>query len=615
MNTGVVFKPGSIGATTFAIMDILHSDYSREEIEVAKRSVIDTWDMFDFTSEQETKQAWELAHVLTSNDAWDPEKRSRASGTVHIVNEFLKRDVQHFFQRLLCHDTSLHMIDFNVVGDTTIHGEIGVMGYMVQNCFTTNDKHFLKMLRAHLYGFPSTAWAIGEVGEVMPDEYPGKTYADAVELSCCSDIFPVSTLKTLLEAGMLVDHPNENGDTAFMLAIYKKDGDFPSKARLLLQYGAKIDIYNLAFQNSLHIAVAGANIEGLCLVLDARKRRILSASDHGSSMGYGGLLQARGALDPDPLHQPDKDYETPLSIVINFALLGYDTRKDMIQLLIDAGASAYQDVERVSRIKAAYHTSTTPTASGIPPCYGMVNCQLIDADFEVFICMHKETYCTATSLDLEVLTSFIDMDKSVLPVASMTSPVFDAEYFFTGFTSERFEFDAGVDGLDFDIYFNAINIDNNVTYSIGLMDFSQYKLAIRFPRGPTLGNWTHGFRDDYVFTTNTVVYDGRTIAHNAVLCPDTELRKTLVALTRPLCNPLRRCQLGLTATETFERLLQGTVVDEETMRLVEEMRADQDTMTAYIHNAPDPSRRHGQPFKSAFHSLSDDLCRIIINFV
>jgi hypothetical protein len=496
------------------------------------------------------------------------------------------------------------------------------MGYMAKNVFAINDTNFSRMLRAHLYACPTTVSTIGEVGEVMPDEYPGKTYAQAVELSCSSDIFPVSTLKTLLEGGMEVDHPNENGDTAFMLVIYKKHGDFPCKARLLLEYGSKIDTYNLAFQNSLHIAIAGDNIEGLRLVLDARKKKLLKP------MTTQALSNDR-VLDPDPLHQPDKDYDTPLSIVVNFAQLDLDTRTEMLQLLINAGACADQDIEKISRNKTASHTltainqtSTASTASGIPPCYGMIHCQVIGPDIEMFICIHKKKYCTSTSVDLEVLVSFIDMHKSVLPVASMTSPAFDAEDFFTGFTSERFEFTPGVDGLDFDIYFNMRSDENGATYSIGLIDFSPYKLAIRFPRGPTPGNWTNGFRDDYVLTSNIVLYDGLTIAHNAVLCPDTDHRKTLVKLTRPFCNPLRRCQLGFTAAETFEMLLQVTVVDEETARLSKEMRSDQDNMTDYIHGLPvqDPSR-HTTPtdkrntFKSPFQRLPDDVCNKILRFI
>ena len=132
---------------------------------------------------------------------------------------------------------------------------------------------------------------------------------------------------------------------------------------------------------------------------------------------------------------------------------------------------------------------------------------------------------------------------------------------------------------------------------------------------------------EHVFSFTTASFKGYTLAHHAVLCPHPAIRRQTVGHTRALCNPLRRCHDGMTATETLEGLLQGTVVPWDVKRLLKNMRKDQDAMTTFIHRdavlldgttgvKSNPKKGVKRPrFRSPFHELSDDICRLILSFV
>ena len=158
--------------------------------------------------------------------------------------------------------------------------------------------------------------------------------------------------------------------------------------------------------------------------------------------------------------------------------------------------------------------------------------------------------------DLNILSFCLDEEKSILP-----SGGFDIEEVWLACRHQRFDFAYGVDGLDFDAHFDVMDNSRGDIQIGGCNDGATYKISIRFPRGPFLSNgWIETLSEDRIFSYTTVVYKGLTLAHHAVLCPGMEMRRSIVNITFPESNPLRKCVDGLTAAETIEALLRGTVM-------------------------------------------------------
>ena len=586
---------------TFARLEQEKFQYSRNDIEVARDKAAFRCDLATFETEGGLIECWEIAHVLTSNDCW-------GGGKSHLVDEFLKRDVEHFFACLLRKT------------DATTQS-MSVMGFMVDNIESVNEPFYLLLLRAYLYGFPGTLWYRRDVNS---DNTYGAIMATYIQITalhfcCLSDAIPAKAMKQLLEADISVDLCNNDGDTPLMLASYSAHGEFPTKLKYLITYGAKIDIYNICFQNCLHVAIAGENLEGLHCLMDARQERIRCVDETLSLVNYDTRLQERGHLNPDPLHFGDENHETPLSIAVNYVAIPYKMRMEMIALLLDAGADGDSDIHREKRILDAQ--IFTPGLA--PSFYGLITCTL-HGDFVIYATIQKDTFCLELAADFNVLQFCVDYEESILPFSNAYSGDLDALWF--ACRNQRFEFASTVDGCDFDIRFNVTGIREDITIA-NHNEEADFKVCIRFPRGPFYSDeWVDVLSQTHVLSFKTSIYKSQTLAHRAVTCPYTDLRQSIVHFTMDICNPLRKCDMGLTAAETFEALLVGTVVPHNVRSLVRNMRKKQDNMMTYVLRdalllpgelrVVKASANGKRPkFKSPFHDLSDDICWLILGFM
>ncbi|KAJ1470474.1 hypothetical protein T484DRAFT_1753825 [Baffinella frigidus] len=446
----------------------------------------------------------------------------------------------------------------------------------------------------------------------MDDDTFTQVGCTALQTAACHDDVPMFVVKTLLEARALVDLANDNGDTALMMCVQNRGLRSMAKFKCLLEYGARIDPYNLCFQSVIHLAVACENIPALDMLLQTRKR-ILQGMPR-----LGGRKIER--LKPDPLHLPDEDHETPILLLCRTKDMHYKTRGLILSLLLNAGADADVDRDREARTLTARKRGT----GNVPPCWGLINCHLL-GDFLIFFSVHKETYSMDVTVGLEMLVLCLDKDLSVLPSRDM--PEFDIRMVFMRCMKQQFEFDASVDGVDMDIHFNIHDTTGFDTQVVGCNDGGEYKLAIRFPRGPCpVKFWTDELDSKPVFNWNIVMNKKYTLAHYAVVCPCPVFRRRLVHMAKPLCNPMRKCAKGLTAMETLQRVLVGTVVDWETKRLLASMRKDQAVMMSYIYDESCPGHcvevvatktrpKARAKTKSPFHRLSGDVCRHILSFL
>ena len=530
-------------------------------------------------------------------------------GKSHIVDEFLKRDVEHFFTCLLRKTDPMTQA-------------MSVMGFMVNNIECVNEPCYLILLRAYLYGFPKTLWYCRDVNPENTFGAISTTHIQitALQFCCVSDAVPAKVMKILLEADIWVDLCNDEGDTPLMLASYRADGEFPAKVKCLITYGANIDINNICFQNCLHIAIAGENLEGLRYLMDARRERIRCVNETSSIVDYDTRLQERNALDPDPLHFGDENHETPLTIAVNYTLLEYKMRMEIIDILVKAGADGDTDIHREKRALDAKRL--TPGLA--PSFYGLITCTLHD-EFVVYATIQKDIFCLELAVDFNILQFCVDYNESVLPFSHNAFDG-DLDKLWYACRSQRFKFAAGVDGCDFDIHYNLTDIREDIVIA-NHHEEADFKVCIRFPRGPFYSEeWLDVLSRRHVLSFKTAFYKDQTLAHRAIQCPYVDLRQSIIHFTMDLCNPLRKCDMGLTATETFEALLLGTVVPCNVRSLVRKMRKKQDNMVTYIFKdalllpgeplkEKAPTNKKRPKFRSPFHDLSDDICRMILGFM
>jgi hypothetical protein len=591
--------PHYIASVTITRLEHENVAYTRKTIVNARFQAVHCCGEMDFVSEKGLIECWEIAHILTSDGSW-------GSGESHLVNDFLKMDVEYFFAKLL------RMTECT-------KDDLTVVSYMIDNIAFVHDRCYIILLRAYMFGYPNTLWCRDEVdsdntGGIIQESAKNIT---ALQFCCHTDVIPLSVLKILLEGDALVDTTNDGGDTPLMMAVVRRDGDFPLKVKALIDYGARIDTYNLCFQNSLHIAVAGQNMKGVSIILEARRERIRCATEPSSIVSFDTRLQERCALDPDPLHFPDEDQSTPLVIAVNFLRNSYKTRRELMSMLIDAGADGDTDIHRENRAFVAKRSTT----GAPPPCYGIITCHLFE-DFVIYVTIHKDNFCMELKADLNILSFCLDESKSILPIGE-----FDIEEVWLACRHQRFDFSSEVDGLDFDVHFDVMKDSRGQIKIRGCNDGTAYKLSIRFPRGPFLSNgWVETLSEGRVFSHTIVLYKGHTLAHHAVLCPNIDMRRSIVNIAIPVSNPLRKCVDGFTATETIEALLRGTVMPWQVSHLVGRLRKNQDAMFKYILKDTESDKTTIGPRKnkktikrtnkcSPFHQLSDDVCRMILSYM
>ena len=432
---------------TMREMEMQHVVYSRQDIVSARFKAVHRHREMDFTSESGLIECWKIAHVLTSDESW-------GSGKSHLVCDNLKLDVEMFFMRLLK----------STEPDEPSHT---VLRFILNNIGFIEESHFVVILRAYLFGFTGSYGSVEDVNientsGVVQEKMFNMT---ALQLCCHTDAIAVVVLKTLLEAGIEVDDCNDNGDTPLMMAVFKPDGNFPVKTKLLLNYGARIDEYNICFQNPIHLSVAGQNLEGLKIILEARRERMRWSCSNNLLRDFDTRLQERRPLDPDPLHFTDEDHETPLTIAVNFSRIHYKMRIEMIQLLKDAGADGDSDINRETRNSMA----KIYTPGVLPSCYGILTCHLF-ADFVVYMTVHKENFRMELKADFNVLRFCVDENASVLPNVD-----FDIDEIWMACRNQRFDFAANVDGIDFDVHFHELDTQPSIIKVVGCNEGAAYK--------------------------------------------------------------------------------------------------------------------------------------------
>jgi hypothetical protein len=573
------------------------------------------------TLEDDIPNAVHIMHILTSDEAW-------GSGIAHVVESSFKLKVRVFLRDLL---SIVEPIE-------SLRKSPGVVEFIVANFYHLDDVDMVRVLRAYILAFPDTR-TMSSV-----DLHDGDaTHYTALVLAARDSRVPVQVLKTLLEGGADANHPNEDGDSALMVTAETRGQMACAKMRILITYGADICTYNMCMHNALHIAVYSMNVEGLRILLNERARR----------MNYQGSLEelrqatwmcVHTALDPDPLHLPDKGYNTPLGTILHCPRIHYKTVGEVVDMLRAAGADADIDRDYANRVAVA---RARRGPEGLPRCFGMITTSFRGASFTVFILARKPGYSVNLRISSDVVLDFVDLGSSVLPSAAMTN--FTVLDLLLCCTNQRFDFDANVDGIDVDIYFNEVGHNGRFTQIVGCDDGAQFKLALRFPRGPCpMDLWVSDARDMF---SEIIVDKQYTLAHRAVLLDCAWHRRNVVYLTRSLCNPLLTCASGFTAVETLQRHFVGTDMDWDATRLISKMSMDRTAMILYVHKDANlflhgrigtsttqiatesmamhpPARKkshnkrilHSTPRKkrknvNPFHQLPDDICMKILQYV
>jgi hypothetical protein len=264
------------------------------------------------------------------------------------------------------------------------------------------------------------------------------------------------------------------------------------------------------------------------------------------------------------------------------------------------------------------------------PSFGMANCQLV-GEFILFVSIHKADFSMDVTVCLDTLCMSVDKSESVLPPSSMDK--FDIKMVCMRCMKQQFDFSGDVDGIDFDLHFNVCDETGYDTEIVGCNDGGEYKLAIRFPRGPCPISMWRDLEFEPVLEWHIHMNKRYTLAHYAAVATCPRFRSRLLSMARPLCNPLIKCSSGLTAAETLQKQLVGTQASWDIKRLLASMQRDQTYMTTYIHKdallfmtaspflSPSQNRvvngkkTKRQAFTSPFWRLSDDICRIILSYM
>lgn len=587
----------AFGYTTLRTIQRKNPSYSDEEIANARQKARTFRGRRDYRIHADRLDAWAVLHVLTSDSAW-------GSGRSHKVDVLLTRDVKSFVKDLLK----------AVEPNTLLQFDPSVAHFMVIYKDSMYDPSYLWMLRAYIYGFMSS---INITTDLDSTVYAGTT---ALQMAANCVHIPVYILKTVLESGALVDMENDFGETALTLCVAHISTESTCKLLELLDYGADIAHYNVYMQTALHVTVSNGNVRALEILLDVRKERIRrSSGERRYITSWDMRLRANYALDPDPLHLPDQCHQTPIMRLSDSGGMSAYLREEIFELLVSAGAVGDENLHHKKRLAVARKQGNGEA----PPFWGVINCQFL-GDFVMFIIMHKELCSVEVTVSIDMLLLCVDHTESVLPPGHMSN--FDIRMVFIRCMKQRFDFDAGVDGIDFDVHFDVCDSSGLSASIVGVHEGGSYKLAVRFPKGPCPTSlWTETLAFPPSFTWDITMDKQYTLAHYAAMIECKELRRRMVYLARPLCNPLLRCANGLTAADTLEKQLVGKTMCWDVKRLLAKMRRDERQMLSYVHHgalmllvggrtvANTTNRR--VTTKSPFHDLSDDICRTILSFL
>ncbi|KAJ1468668.1 hypothetical protein T484DRAFT_1754954 [Baffinella frigidus] len=417
-------------ATMDAGSELLDRCYSEQEVHAAFLAMVE-YTASGVSCPNETALVvvdamWDVMHVLTSDYVW-------GGGPAHLVNAVLKLHVEHFMSDLLINTEPLK----------SLRESPSVANFVASYMDRLEDPGFQRILRAYIYAFPESA-------NMPPDTWAQPDELQSTLHMCIVQDIPLVVMKTLLEGGLRVDPVNRFGETPLMLAMALVTGvQSLVKIQQLLDYGADIGVFDREFQNPLHLAVSAGNVRALRAMLGARHDRLAASA----SLTHATRLRKTGPMSRDPLHMPDENNETALSLAVGHVNLNYKARKHMIDMLLEAGADADCDLDHEARIAAAL--SIDHRTCGALPCYGMINVYdqtyLEDDSFVMSIQVRKDIYYTTALVNLSLVLQCVDRSESVLPPVEMTS--FDLEMVFLRCMAQQFDFagGAGVDGVDFDL--------------------------------------------------------------------------------------------------------------------------------------------------------------------
>ena len=507
---------------------------------------------------------WSVFLVLTSDAAW-------GSTRTCMAGEMMKAGARAFMCDLLLH----------TCGNSVLLEDYSVVHFLLAYLHRMHHPAFTRVLRGVIIAFPHTLEWLSASRDLAGERLT------ALQLAVERDCVPLSVLKVLLEARADVEHATGNGETPLLLACYTgPEGGKDGKAELLVDYGARIDAYNLQMQNALHMAAESENAAGMRMLLGVRAQLVSRAGVRNVAAGAP-VVRAEhvrrncAALDPDPLHLPDMQNMTPLTTVCLNECMHHKDRAAMATLLVDAGADADEDVDLQTRMAAQ--------ACDVPLAYGVMSCTT-NADNESTLTATVRTASQSFEVEASVgvLVFFVDAAESVLP--GPECPFFSLETLFVSCKNQRFCFRPDLGGMDFDVHFDAARCFSGFKPLFGKSPGhkTQFVACVRMPRGPCeLSVWTDGFMHGNVFIDR-----GYTLAHRAAVCADSDTRMRVTHMARSLCNPLKRCREGLTAAGTLARVVgaQEAATDAAQRseqwglaRLLKSMRKRERTMQEYVH--------------------------------
>jgi hypothetical protein len=562
---------------------------------------------------------WEVLYTLLSDDAWGYWR------CAHLVEDDFKNDVQAF-----CRNCSCDICDFE--------GMQRPANFMKANIHRTGAKGFIRMLRLCLILSPVKSES-GATHEYCNDFLGEETSCfTPLQMSARSDHLSTHVMQTLLQAGCRVDNSTAMGDygyTPLMIAMGQASTEFPEKVDILLDYGADIDAFSCDFNNSLHMAVHSENVRGLRTVLHVRQERL----NPTNLPSWDTRLRKTGTgRCQEMINQPDESGATPLAIAAAHIRKGLfpdlnhwgteisvrstrEARREMIDLIVQAGADAN------------WVLSSHP--------YGWI--QYNEYEDSVYIDIRNGSCDSDFDVDLDTIVEFVDYDISVLQRPNQpTMNLADQKKFVRGVferltyiscNSRRFGFEGtGIDGCDFDLYFSVHgdmtwleigsgyhNPSPRVTIYGNRDPNAEYKIAVRFPRGP----WVSQFpNSSFQYPTSFKVNKQYTLAHRAVrgtfsfeigTTEHAEQRRLMFSTARLLCNPLLKCSRGFTALELLRKEMERTNPSLEDENLLEGLQRDYDNMLAFFNRDATPYTKHRRVTNaSRFHMLPGDVCQAIL---
>jgi hypothetical protein len=404
-----------------------------------------------------------------------------------------------------------------------------VLYFVLHNVYRMDEYTFKWMLRAHLYGYEMST---------DPNNFTGGEDGEqSAVMHFTLKMGPISLLKTLLEWGQGCDWEDYKGRTPLLIAL--SDNRKIEYVKLLLLYGADINKYDMNFNTTYQQAVGVSNVAGLRLLLE---RRLVN------KLAFPG--------GPDVFQMPDANYETPLTSAVDPQPSKLRYRKEIVNLLVDAGA----DGDYVSRgafstidpAKNPYFIGNLDSNADSSLAVGFMDSRVENGVWDSFITIRKEGLTGCVVLSMAELRSFVDMGASVLPTTG-----FRLLRFLANIRHQRFRCDATLQGADFDLHFlQDMTPDGQFIHSWSVVDptrfsikLAPYKMAVRFPKGPV--------QKPLVGQPVIRLDKGHTVAHYAALANEPE---DVMPVAVTMCNPLRTCANGFTPVETLRARLHNSRV-------------------------------------------------------